>query len=81
MVAVIHPGCLRRGDLYGGRWFASACWGDMSVAEFWGGAYILRGVFEWSLNLTSASHEFFASINKIFILAGGLCTGLSFYEI
>ena len=36
-----------------------------------------------SLNgyLTSASHEFFASINKIFILAGGLCTGLSFYEI
>ena len=36
-----------------------------------------------SLNgyLTSASQEIFASINKIFILAGGLCSGLSFYEI
>ena len=50
VVAVIHPGCLRRGDLSGGRWFASACWGDMSVAGFWGGTYILRGLFEWLFN-------------------------------
>ena len=32
-------------------------------------------------SLISVSQEFFASINKMLILAGGLCTRLSFYEV
>ena len=41
----------------------------------------LRLIVHYGKSLISAFQEFFASIYKTFILAGGLATGLSFYEV
>ena len=41
---------------------------------------IIRGIFgHYDKSLVSVFQEFFASINKILILAGGLGAGLLFY--
>ena len=48
--------------------------------DIWGWLWFSCGMEHCGESLISIFEEFFASIEKIFILAGGLGTRLSFYE-
>ena len=65
----------------GGCWLLAGGWGLVA-----GGWYLgLALVFVWNSALRDGFNfsfqEFFVTIGKIFILAGGLGAGLSFYKI
>ena len=72
----------------GGWWLGAAGWW-LVVGGCWlvaGGWYLgLALVFVWNSALRDGFNfsfqEFFVTIGKIFILAGGLGAGLSFYKI
>ena len=69
------------GLLAGGWWLGAAGWWLVA-----GGWYLgLALVFVWNSALRDGFNfsfqEFFVTIGKIFILAGGLGAGLSFYKI
>ena len=80
--------------LAGGWWVTGGWW--LGTAGCWlvvGGCWLLAGgwylglalVFVWNSALRDGFNfsfqEFFVTIGKIFILAGGLGAGLSFYKI
>ena len=56
-------------------------WGYNGSRGIWGWLWFACGMAHSEKSLISVFQEFFASIGKAFILAGGLGAGLSFYGV
>ena len=54
---------------------------EMRFERVWGKLEAKKMFVRFGKSSISVFQEFFASINKIFILGGGLGTRLSFYEV
>ena len=56
-------------------------WGNNYSRDIWGQPWLSFQMVYCGKGLITVFQQFFASIDKTFILPGGLATGRSFYEV